>query len=96
MTKDSKYAGAVMALRKSGISYGQIAERLKLTRNQVAGAVYRSGGTKNADNARHTTDPAFRALVVADKIGTWSQIAARWGLSTSTLGCWRRGLGCEK
>lgn len=89
----------IIALRRDGVAPREIARRLKLSPNIVAGVLHRAGATNSASvqNRRQgirnsATTPEFRAAVVAAAEHTPNYIVARnWGLHPTTVGAWING-----
>ena len=86
----------IIALRLQGLTYTEIAKKLKTTRNTVSGILYRAGETRDrSQSQRRTLDSAFKNLVASAQGSTYV-VGKEWGVSPSSVSEWRRGLGVPR
>lgn len=92
--KHQAVAEDVFEALASGKSYTEAGLMFGLNRNQVGSLVRRHGKGTNVEQAsrRLKYSPDFR-WEVANAEGTQVSVAAKYGISPSTVGDWRKGLG---
>jgi transposase len=79
----------IIRLRQEGVGPREIARLLKVTPQTVAGVLFRGGLTKPTAGRGNGPTPEFVRLVLSElSRSSWRQTAAKFGVSTTTIGNW--------
>jgi hypothetical protein len=89
--KNQNLVDSVLALRRSGATYSNIAARLNLSVGQVAGIIHRANALpKDKRMALNARGDRLNPLQFASSL-TLTDLAKKTGIPRSTLTDWSRG-----